>query len=172
MRSNETNRITFLATMIGIVTVATYFGVRLPFGEGGYTHLGTLTALIIAIKFGKNTGAIAGGIGMTIFDLLSPYASWALGTLVVRFIVGYVVGWIAYDKPKETQGTNVIRNVIAILVGMLIMLVGYYLFEAFFMTSFIDATRSIFGNVLQFVIGFAALYVVPKLIDYENATSE
>lgn len=171
MKSNETGKITFIAAMIGLVTVASYFGVRIPWATGGYTHLGTLAALIIAIKFGKTTGAIAGGVGMTIFDILSPYYIWWPGTLIVRLIMGYVVGWIAYDIKKESQGTNLTRNIIAILVGMVIMLIGYYLYEALWLTSWREATASIFGNVLQFVIGMAAIYVVPKLIKYEEATS-
>ncbi len=172
MRSLETRKITFLAAMIAMVTVASYFGIKWPISAGGYTHLGTLVALIIAIKYGKTTGALAGGIGMMLFDLFSMYTAWALGTLVVRLVVGYVVGWIAYDNKKESQGTNMNRNIIAIFIGMIIMLVGYYFFEAWVLTTYEKAFTSIPGNVLQFVIGLGALYVVPKLIEYEKATLE
>lgn len=168
MREYSTKEITSLAVMIGLVTVASYFGIRWPFSAGGYTHLGTLVALIIAIKYGKVPGAIAGGVGMFLFDLFSDYTAWMWGTLVVRLLVGFVVGYIAYDNKIEKQGTNPTRNFIAILVGMVIMLAGYYLFEAIFLTTFKSALASITGNVLQFVIGLLALYIVPKLILIED----
>lgn len=168
MKDYNTRDITTLAVMIGLVTVASYFGIRWPFSAGGYTHLGTLVALVIAIKYGKVPGAIAGGIGMFLFDLFSDYTAWMWGTLVVRLAMGFIVGYIAYDNKTETQGTNLIRNIISIVAGMIVMLVGYYFFEALFLTTYEKALTSIPGNVLQFVIGLLALYIVPKLILIEK----
>ena len=168
MRDYSTKDITMLAVMIGLVTVASYFGIRWPFSVGGYTHLGTLVALVIAIKYGKVPGALAGGIGMFLFDLFSDYTAWMWGTLIIRLIMGYVVGLIAYDIKKEAQGTSLHRNIIAIIVGMVIMLVGYFFYQGLFLTTFKDSFASIPGNVLQFVIGALSLYIVPKLILIEE----
>jgi len=126
-------------------------------------HLGTLTALIIAIAFGRKYGALSGGIGMFIFDLFSPYAVWALGTLIVRFTMGYVVGMIAESPEEETMGINVLRNLMAIIAGAIVMIVGYYLYEAIFLTDFRAALLSISGNVVQFTLGLFALAIVPLI---------
>lgn len=170
MRNNDVKNIVLIALFIAMVTVTTYIGIPWPFAAGGYMHLGTLTALIIAIAFGKKHGAMAGGIGMAIFDVFSPYAVWAPATLVVRFIMGYTVGAIAYDHKKEKQGTNIFRNLVAIVVGAVIMITGYYLFEAIFLTDFNTALISIYGNLVQFTLGLLALIIVPliKLIDIEK----
>ena len=110
MRSKDTQRIVFSGMFIALVTVATFINVPYPGSAGGLMHLGTLMMFIIALKFGKTYGALSGGIGMYIFDLIGGYGIWAPGTLVVRLIMGYVVGWIAQDE--KGQGSNIYRNII------------------------------------------------------------
>lgn len=164
MRNEQVTKIVLAAIFISLVFVATYIGIPWPFASGGYMHLGTLVLLIIAIAFGKEYGALAGGIGMGLFDLLSPYAMWAPGTFVVRLLMGYIVGLIAFDNKQEQQGTSLVRNVIAIIVGMAVMIPGYYLYEAFFLTTFNAAFASIPGNLVQFTLGAFSLLVVPIII--------
>lgn len=168
MKNITTKEITFLGVMIAMVTVASYFGVRNPLSEGGYVHLGTLVALVIAMRYGKFTGAIAGGIGMMLFDIFSTYSHYALITLITRLIMGFAVGYIAYNSKTNEQGTSLLRNSIALIVGMIIMLTGYFIGEAYFLYDISVAVKSIVGNVLQFVIGALSLYLVPKLIKYEE----
>jgi len=170
MRNKDVLRIVLAGMFIALVTVSTYIGIPWPFSTGGYMHLGTLMALIIAIAFGKEYGALSGGIGMFLFDMFSAYTAWAPGTLIVRFIMGYVVGYIAYDNKKESQGTNIYRNIIAIAVGAVIMMAGYYLYEAIFLTTFRAALLSIYGNLVQFTLGLLALFIVPviKKVDLQK----
>lgn len=163
MRNNDVLKIVMAGSFIALVTVTTYIGIPWPFTAGGYMHLGTLTALIIAISYGKEYGAISGGIGMFIFDIFSPYAIWAPGTLVVRLLMGYFVGKIAYDSKTGEQGLSFARNLIAIVVGAVIMIIGYYLYEAIFLTDFRAAIFSISGNVVQFTLGLFALVIVPLI---------
>lgn len=163
MRNNDVKKIVLTSVFIALVASMTYVGIPWPFSTGGYMHLGTLTALVIAIAFGKRYGALSGGIGMFIFDLFSPYAIWAPGTLVVRLLMGYVVGSIAYDHKKEKQGTSIYKNILAIVCGAFVMIVGYYLYEAIFLTDFNAALASVVGNVIQFTLGLFALLLVPIL---------
>ena len=166
----------FSALFIALVFVGTNIGIPWPNALGGYMHLGTLISLIIAIAFGKNYGALAAGIGMALFDYFGyggAYAVWTVGTLITRFAMGYVVGYIAYDNKTETQGTNIIRNIIAILAGMIVMIIGYYLYEAIVLSNFTVALASIFGNVVQFILGMFAIVVVPLVLRaYEYAGVE
>jgi len=164
MRNKSVTHIVFGAVFISLVFVATYIGVPWPFASGGYMHLGTLVLLIIAITFGKEYGALSGGIGMGLFDLLSPYAMWAPGTFLVRMFMGYIVGLVAYDRKNEEQGTNIVRNILAIVAGAAIMIPGYYLYEATFLTDFRAAFASIPGNLVQFTLGAFSLVVVPIII--------
>jgi uncharacterized membrane protein len=161
MRNKKVFYLVLIGVLTALTTAATYIGVPWPLATGGYVHLGTLVSLVIALSLGKKIGAITGGFGMAIFDVFSPWVVWAPGTFIARLIVGYVVGLISYDRGNGTQGTNVLLNVLAILVGGFIYMVLFYFYEAIFLTDFNAAFASIYGNLTQFTIGLIALAVVP-----------
>ena len=146
-----------------IIFVFTYIGVQVPaFGAfGGLTHMGTLVMFIISIKYGKYYGALSGAIGMTLFDLLSPWAAWAPGTFVVRIIAGYVFGLVA--ESKEGQGMSMTKNWLSLGLGGLVIVVGYLMFEALFLGSGFAALRSIPGNILQLVIASAGIFIYKSM---------
>lgn len=159
MRNRRTLQISVSAMFIALVVVATFINVPFPGAAGGLVHLGTLMSLIIAMRFGKYYGALAGGLGMGLFDVLGGWMAWAPGTFVVRLLIGFTVGLIANSKTKG-QGRDIVLNVIAWAVGLVIMVVGYYLYEAIFLTDFNAAYLSIWGNVIQFLIGLIAPFAV------------
>ena len=62
------------ALMIALTFGMTFINVRLPIAaNGGLVHLGNIPLLIAAVIFGKRTGALAGGIGMALFDLVGGW---------------------------------------------------------------------------------------------------
>ncbi len=65
--------LTITAAFVALTYIFTAFiNVKLPIAaNGGLIHLGNVPLFIGAILFGKKTGAIAGGIGMGLVDLLS-----------------------------------------------------------------------------------------------------
>ena len=73
------------ALFIALTYVFTAFiNIRLPItANGGLIHLGNVPLFICAIIFGKKSGAIAGGVGMGLFDLLSGWTAWAPFTLII-----------------------------------------------------------------------------------------
>ena len=77
----------------------------------------------MAILFGKKTGAIAGGVGMGLFDLLSGWTAWAPFTFIIVGIMGYVVG--AMTEKHDQYGWKVA----AIFAAFVIKIVGYYIAE-------------------------------------------
>ena len=91
--------ITTTAMGIALVYVFTWLiNVQIFLGEGGLVHLGNVPLFIFAILFGKKTGAIAGGIGMGLFDLTSGWTAWATFTFIVVGIMVFVVGLISEKK--------------------------------------------------------------------------
>ncbi len=163
-----TNKLTLIqviyASMFSaIIFVFTYIGVQVPaFGAfGGLTHMGTLVMFIISIKYGKYYGALSGAVGMTLFDLLSPWAAWAPGTFVVRIIAGYVFGLVA--ESKEGQGMSMTKNWLSLGLGGLVIVVGYFIFEALVLGSGFAALRSIPGNLLQLVIASAGIFIYKSM---------
>jgi len=162
MRSLKTEHIVFAGLFISIVFVATYF-VQIPTTgiSGGMIHLGNIAMFSIALKYGRKYGALSGGIGMMLSDLFGLWVFWAPGTLIVRFLMGYVIGLIAQDK--KGQGSNIVKNIIAIGLGSVVMLSGYFVFEAVILGVGWVAFASIPGNLVQITIGLTALVLVPLL---------
>ena len=156
-------QVIYVSMFSAIIFVFTYIGVQVPaFGAfGGLTHMGTLVMFIISIKYGKYYGALSGAIGMTLFDLLSPWAAWAPGTFVVRIIAGYVFGLVA--ESKEGQGMSMTKNWLSLGLGGLVIVVGYFMFEALFLGSGLAALRSIPGNILQLVIASAGIFIYKSM---------
>ncbi len=146
--------ITITAMFIALTLVFTYcVQIRLPIAaNGGLIHLGNVPLFIAAIVYGKRTGALAGAIGMGLFDVLSGWAAWAPCTIIVVGLMGFFVGFIC-----EKKKTYLFR-VIAIVVALFIKLAGYYIFEAIFISSPKAALVSIPGNVIQ--VGLAAILVL------------
>lgn len=160
MRNKDIERIVYAAMFIAIVFVATYFiQIPTPGSMGGLVHVGTVALFAIALKYGKYYGALAGGLGMALFDILSLWLVWAPGTFIVRLVMGYSVGLLSQDS--KGQGQNFLKNIVAICVGAAIMIPGYFIFEAYILGAGVGAAmKSIPGNITQNVLGLVALAIV------------
>lgn len=166
-----TKQMVYSAMFMGIIFISTYFiQIQTSAGMGGLVHVGTVALFSISLKYGKKYGAISAGIGMAMFDILSAWFIWAPATFVIRIIMGYVVGWIAEDE--NGQGTNLTKNIIAILVGAAVMLPGYFIFQAFILGGesggVAAAVTGIPGNITQIVIGLVALLIIKQLPDLKE----
>ena len=152
--SSQIRFITITAMFIALTYVFTAFvNIKLPIAaNGGLIHLGNVPLFIGAILFGKKTGAIAGGVGMGLFDLLSGWTAWAPFTFVIVGAMGYVVG-------AMTEGhRSTARDAAAIAVACVIKVVGYYIAEVILYHNLFAPVASIPGNLVQ--IGTAAVIVL------------
>lgn len=139
--------------LVSLVYIATRFiNIRIPMtASGGLVHLGNVMLFISAIVFGPKKGAIAGAFGMGLFDLLSEWAMWAPFTFVIRGIMGYIIGKIAWSNNKK--GNSMILNIGAIVVSAIWMIFGYYIAEGILYGNWISPVASIPGNIIQIVVG-------------------
>ena len=139
---------------IALVFVATLFiNLRLPIGQGGLIHLGNVPLFLFAIIYGKKIGAMAGALGMGLFDLMGGWTPWAPATFIIVGLMGYTVGVIAEKKDDLTGYT------LAIILACAIKVAGYYVAEALIYGNWVQPVLSIPGNLMQ--IGVAALIVLP-----------
>ena len=159
---NKTYDLVICALFIALTFVATWLiNIRLPLvGSGGLIHLGNVPLFVAAMLFGKKTGALAGGIGMALFDLMSGWTAWAPFTLVIVGSMGFVVGLIAEKKPFKNAQIN---NVLSVILALIIKVVGYYFAEVILYGNWVAPLGSIPGNVLQ--VGVAGIIVL-AFIEY------
>lgn len=150
--------------LVALVFIATRFiNIRLPLAlTGGLVHLGNTMLFISAIVFGKKKGAISGAFGMALFDLLSEWAIWAPFTFIVRGVMGYIIGSIAWSKNRK--GKNIIVNIGGILISGIWMIFGYYITEIILYGSHAKAILSIPGNITQIIIGLIIGVPVAKVV--------
>lgn len=149
--------ITVTAVSIALVSVFTAFiNIRLPIAAaGGLIHLGNVPLFISAILFGRKTGAIAGGLGMALFDVLSGWMAWAPFTLVVVGLMGYAVGTIT--EKKDSYG----HIPFSMIVACILKVIGYYAAEGIIYGNRIAPASSIPGNLIQ--IGVSAIIVLASI---------
>lgn len=154
VRNNTTYMLVVNGVFIALTLVATYLiQIRLPFiGAGGLIHMGNIPLFIGAWLFGRKTGAIAGGIGMGLFDLLSGWVSWAPFTLVIVGLMGYVIGKV---EEKPLVKNTLANRIIGIILAIIIKIVGYYIAEVILFGNFVAPFGSIPGNFIQ--VGVAAV---------------
>lgn len=149
----KTFNLIITSMLISLVFVATNsLNIRLPIAaNGGLVHLGTAMLFIASILFGPKKAAIAGAVGMGLFDLFAGWTLWAPFTIVARGLQGYIVGKIAWSNGRN--GSSVAFNLLAMIVSIPPMLAVYYVCEGILYNNWIAPVASIPGNIVQNVIG-------------------
>ena len=153
-------QLAFGGLMMALVFIATALLPRIPipFAQQSYIHAGDSMIFVAAILLGWKSGAIAGGIGSALADLFVGATIWAFPTLIIKALMGAIVGIKAQDKPLISW-----QMLISVTLGGLIMIVGYYIAEAFIVANWIVPIFSVPFNIIQFVGGsiIAFLVLVP-----------
>ncbi|MHA1987091.1 MAG: ECF transporter S component [Promethearchaeota archaeon] len=147
-----------IISLIGIFTALTYVVtafIQIPIpATGGYINVGDLMVMFTALLFGPIVGGISGGVGPMIADIFSPYSIYAPATLVIKGIEGFLIGFISNPKDKSSRISY--RDIIAVVLGGLLIPFGYFIFEAYILNLGVSvAIVEVPGNFFQF--GFAAI---------------
>jgi len=160
---SQTKQIVYTALGIALVFVCTLFiNVRLPIAaNGGLIHLGNVPLIIIAIIYGPRIGALAGGFGMALFDVMGGWFLWAPFTLVIVALMGYTVGAIC------AKNHSLKAYLLAVVAACLIKVVGYYGAETIIYGNWLAPMTSIPGNIIQVVLaGVIVAPIMAKLRKY------
>jgi len=158
-----TRRLTRLALLIALTTVAT-MAIRVPAPRtGGYINLGDSVVYISALLFGSRAGLVAGGVGSALADLLGGYSAFAPFTLIIKGIEGVLVGtvgWPAFQRREPRSRAAVGTALLAIGGGGAWMVLGYFVAEAYVLRVGVGAAATeVPGNVFQVVGG--AIVAIP-----------
>lgn len=104
-----------LMTALVFATTAIIPQIPIPFTEG-YIHTGDSMIFVTSILLGWKYGVFAGGVGSAMADLFLGYAHWALPTLIIKGIMGAIVGLMAQEVKDHKVKTY--RNIIAYIIGI------------------------------------------------------
>ena len=158
----KTKTIVLSALFTALITLSTMV-IQIPMPVSGYVNLGDVFVLIGAFVLGPIYGTISAGIGSMLADLLSGYAIFAPGTLVIKALMAVTAYYISKSLIKVFKNKFASR-LVASIVAELIMVIGYFLYSCLIMSEGLVAATSIPGNLIQGAIGvFGALAVVSVL---------
>jgi uncharacterized membrane protein len=154
-----------------LVATVTYFtAIPISGASGGFFNLGESLIYVAALLFGPFAGLIAGA-GAIIADILvSP--AYVFATLIIKAVEGFLVGYLIKKLYRKIKSLTICA-VIAILIGGLAMVVGYFIYEAF-VWSYALALVNVPFNIVQMVVGLiiavpvmhTVLRVFPQLKSY------
>lgn len=141
--NKSTKKIVLNGIMIALVCMATMV-IQIPMpGTNGYINIGDSVIFISSILFGPITGMLSGGIGSMLADILSGYAHWAIFTLLIKGIEGYLVGILIKNN------ITILKSIFSTLIGVLVMVIGYFLAGIVLKGSTLISLASVPGNLIQ-----------------------
>ncbi len=169
------NLIGYVATFSALAFASTTF-LRIPnFLSGGYFNVGDTFVMIAALMFGPGVGFLVGLIGPAAADALG-YPQFIPATAIIKSLEGFLVGWIGY----RSMGVSVYRCLASLFIGALVIVIGYFCFEAYFYpylakysaffdaTNFAQAVAELIPNCLQGLISALLAFGIWKLFGLQR----
>lgn len=162
----KVKKLVFSALMAALVYAATMM-IQIPSPMNGYVNLGDCFVLLSGWLLGPWYGAAAAGIGSMLTDLLSGYAHYAPGTLLIKGLDAMAAALIFRALGKTKLG-----YLVSGLVGETIMVVGYFGYAGLMMGKGMAAALSIPGNIVQGVMGLAIGIVLAITLEHTKVTNK
>lgn len=160
MNDQKVRRLVLSALMAALVYVSTRI-IQIPSPMNGYVNLGDCFVLLSGWLLGPWYGAAAAGIGSMLVDLLSSYAYYGPGTLVIKAADACAAALLF-----RLLGRGRTAMILSGLAGESIMVLGYFGYASLILASGLAAAASIPGNLVQgaagLVIGVALATALQK----------
>lgn len=121
----DLRRTAIIAVLVGLSFLGTMF-IRLPVpATTGYFNIGDIFVILAGLWLGPVAGLLVGLVGPTAADLVG-FPQFVVATAITKGLEGLVTGLVAKSRPL--QGAT--HSFAAAFAGGMIIVVGYYLFEA------------------------------------------
>ncbi|MBQ7347212.1 MAG: ECF transporter S component [Clostridia bacterium] len=160
MKQKRLRLIVFSAMFCALVFAATMIAV--PAGIGN-VNLGDGVLLLCAWMLGGPWAAVAAAAGAALADLALAYTVYAPGTFVIKALMVVAVLLIVKFAPKLHMSARVARIVSAVCAE-LVMVGGYFAYEALILQYGIAAAASIPFNAVQGAFGIVLSLVVYEVL--------
>jgi uncharacterized membrane protein len=147
---------TFLIILLAGATAALTVVVRIPIpGTGGYLNFGDIAVVFCGLFLGKKWGAVAGGAGSALADVIGGFFIFAPATLIAKGLEGFLAGVLGETKYPLPL----------ILLAGAAMIAVYFLYELFLPGMGLAAALSeVPFNIIQAVVGAFGGYGVYKAV--------
>lgn len=175
----KTSITAIMAALTCVVTMS--ISIYIP-SSNGFFNIGESIVYLSAILFGPYIGALSGGIGSMAADLFLGYPNYAPGTLVIKGIEGFVVGFI-YQKLRNGKSIEIKKVLIFIIplisIGLLLLYilvilrvipdyVGFSTFWEIIISENLGVLFWILFPILSLVVILAISFLMGKFFDRDT----
>ena len=148
---------------MALICVATLvFKIPIP---GGYAHLGNGFIFLAGALLGGMGGAAAAGIGSALADLLGGWYMWIIPTLIIKSIMGFVIGFIS-PKVFTVKSLN---TAVAVIIGMAEMVLGYVIAGIITMDTLAASLTQLPGLISEGLVGIIIFYLIGCTLERSGA---
>lgn len=145
-----------LTALFAALTAAATLAIRIPSPMNGYINLGDALVLACAWMLGPLYGTVAAGLGSMLADLISGYAAYAPGTLIIKSATA-LAACLLYNalnkKDAGKHGVRIAKRIISGILGEIVMVAGYFGYACLLLGKGLAAAASIPGNCFQGAAG-------------------
>lgn len=150
MKNKHTRLICISGVLAALVFVITAY-LHIP-THNGYVHCGDGVIFIAACMLPMPYSIIVGALGALLADLLTGFAIWAPGSMIIKGLLAVI--FTCKAKKIITK-----RNLVMLVPAALISAVGYYFYEALITGNFIAPLSGIPASLVQ-AAASSIVYVV------------
>lgn len=137
----NSRKIVTMALLVALTTVLTMF-VKIPLSAFGYVHLGDAIIFLACFLLRPKYSFIVAGLGSALADVILGYFIYAPVTFAVKIALALCFSFLVYNKP------TILRQIIGVVLGSVIIALGYFLFEGF-MYGFMPSLYNVPFNLAQ-----------------------
>ena len=152
MKQTKTSKIA-LVSILTALSVALCYVVKIPTATGILTFLDA-GIFFTAFYFGRREGAIVGGLGGFLIDLISGYPHWMIFSLIFHGSQGYFAGF----KGKWQW--------LGLVLASLVMVAGYAFATAWMKgwgQALADVPHNLVQNFVGMLVGFLLCQSISKI---------
>ncbi|MBR5537737.1 MAG: ECF transporter S component [Clostridia bacterium] len=154
MRDKKVREIATTALMSALVFVATFL-IKIPNpATGGYSHMGDCMIFLAVVLLGRKNGSIAAGIGGALSDFLAGAPVWILPTLIIKYVMAFIMGTIVKANPESKK-----LQIVGAAVGGLFQIAAYTLAKIL-LIGLMPALLSIPNVSIQTLVGIVLFAVL------------
>ncbi len=156
-------------TLSGLLATLTFIMTRyfaIPTSIGGSINVGDSIVLLSGLVLGPLYGGLSAAFGSAIADILSPYAIYTPATFIIKGLVAITVATLFRSFKKIDLKINII---ISAIIAEIIMVLGYFVFEAFVLDfGVIVAGYEIINNLLQAGVSIVLVVIIYLSLNKSN----
>lgn len=121
MQNDKIKAMTETGVFIAVVFIGVFL-IKIPV-PSGYMHIGDSMIFLSVLLLGGKRGAIAGGIGAALADLIGGYAVWIVPTLICKAVMAMVTAGLIKIRVFGLKGRAL--WIVAAIFGGIAQAIGY-----------------------------------------------